>query len=330
MTVQPPQRPNSYPGGESIARVREVHGQYWKAHNLGERLADEQSLAAVAAGQLFDAEDQSSGLRGLGRPAGHVLVIDGLEIAAPWDDPWTVAGMISSLIDRLTDNQYAVVLPRALGDTKGALLGEAGVLLSAERFSDELLIIDTSLAAPEEAARRVAEHLLYSARHGDIDPLDEDRDEDDEGEEVLTARTRAVLHLALRELADQAWQEVSVLGKQPAARSGGGLFGGLPRVTWHQDTSWRRQLARTFDDLAADCTAGTGVEPRCTGEEMALHLGIARARDLTHNRPRLVADTVAGLPEARRDGDWDACSAVLFQDFSNRSPSVRVTRLVPS
>ncbi|MET8413045.1 hypothetical protein ABZV34_34145 [Streptomyces sp. NPDC005195] len=302
-------------GGETIARVRAVRGQYWKAHNLGERLADEQSPAAVAAGQLFDAEGQFlPAYEAFVDLPGNVLVIDGLEIAAPWDDPWTVAGMISSLIDRLTDNQYAVVLPRSLSDTKDALLGEAGVLLSAEPFSDELLIIDTSLAAPEEAARRVAEHLRYRARHGDIDLLDEDWDEDDEGEEVLTARTRAVLHLALRELADQGWHEVSVLGKQPAARSAGGLFGGLPRVTWHQDGSWRRQLARTFDDLAADCTAGTGVEPRCTGEEMALHLGIARARDLTHNRPRLVADTVAGLPEARGDGDWDACSGVLFQD----------------
>ncbi|MGW4982575.1 hypothetical protein [Streptomyces mirabilis] len=301
---------------ETVARVRAVRGRYWKAHNLSERLADEQSLAAVAAQQLFDTEGQFlPAYEAFVELPGNVLVIDRLEIAASWDDPWTVAGMISSIIDRLSDNQYAVILPRTSGDAKDALLSEAGVLLEAEPFSDKLLIIDTSIAAPEEAGHRVSEHLRHRARYGEAGPLSEDWcEEDDEGEEVLTARTRAVLHLALRELADQAWQEVSALGEQPAARSTGGLFGSLPRVTWHQDSSWRRQMARALDDLAADCTSGAEVEPRCTGEEMALHLAIARAQDLTHNRPRLVADTVAGLPEARGDGDWDACSDVLFQD----------------
>jgi hypothetical protein len=241
-------------------------------------------------------------------------VIDDLHIEAPWDDPRVVAGLTSSIIDRLTDNQFAVVLPRVSGDTEGALLTEAGVLLSAEPFSDELLIIDTSLAAPEEAAHRVREHLRSRARYGGADPLNDDWDEEDEDGEVLTARTRAVLHLALQELSDQAWQEVSTLGDQPLQRSAGGLFGSLPRVTWHQDGLWRRQMARAFDDLAADCSSITEVEPRSTGEEMALHLGIARAQDLTHNRPRLVSDTVAPLPEDRRDFDWDACSDILFQD----------------
>ncbi len=301
---------------ETVARVRATRGQFWKAHNLGERLADEESLAAVAAEQLFDADGQF-------RPEyesfvdlpGNVLVVDDLHIAAPWDDPWIVAGLTSSIIDRLTDNQYAVVLPRLSGNTAAALLTEAGVLLSAEPFSDELLIIDTSLAAPEEAAHRVREQLRSRARYGGADLLSEEWDEeDDEGEEVLTARTRAVLHLALQQLSDQAWQEVSTLGDQLAQRNAGGLFGSLPRVTWHQDGSWRRQMAPAFDDPAADCSSDAEVEPRCTGEEMALHLGIARAQDLTRNRPRLVRDTVAGLPEDRGDFDWGACSDVLFQD----------------
>ncbi|MGW4983595.1 hypothetical protein [Streptomyces mirabilis] len=55
-------------------------------------------------------------------------------------------------------------------------------------------------------------------------------------------------------------------------------------------------------------------DPRCTGEEMALHLGIARAEGLTRNRPRLVRETVADLPQHRRDFDWTACSAGLFED----------------
>ncbi|MEU8034880.1 hypothetical protein AB0C13_41335, partial [Streptomyces sp. NPDC049099] len=136
-----------------------------------------------------------------------MLVVDGLRIDPPWDDPLIVAGLISSIIDRLTDNQYAVVLPRVSGDTEAA---QAAVLLSPEPFSDELLIIDTSLAAPEEAAHRVRAKLRSRARYGGADLLSEDWDEeDDEGEEVLTARTRAVLHLALQQLSGQAWQEVS-------------------------------------------------------------------------------------------------------------------------
>lgn len=238
--------------------------------------------------------------------------------------------MVSSIIDRLSDNQYAVILPRT-SEGAGALLTEAGVLLEAEPFSDELLIIDTSLAAPEEAAHRVSARLRSHARYGASDPWTEDWDEDDEeGEEVLTARTRTVLHLAPLELADEAWKEVSTLEDRPAQRTSGGVFGSLPRVTWRQGTmpaaanartavtrgpappSWRRQMARAFDDLAADCTAAVPAEPRSTGEEMALHLGIARAHDLTRNRPRLVADTVAGLPEESGDLDWEACSSDLF------------------
>ncbi|MEU5632224.1 hypothetical protein ACH47C_23945 [Streptomyces rishiriensis] len=301
---------------ETVGTLRATRGLYWKAHNLRQRMADEQSFPAVVSEQLLDATGQF-------RPEfeefvdlpGSVLVIDDLHIAAPWDDPRAVAAVTSSVIDRLADNPFAVVLPRVSGDTEEALLTEAGVLLSAEAFSDELLIIDTSLAAPEEAAHRVREHLRSRARYGGADPRSDNWDEEDEeGDEVLTARTREVLRLALQELSDQAWQEVSALGDQPLQRGAGGLFGSLPRVTWHQDRLWRRQMARAFDDLAADCASTDGVEPRSTSEEMALHLGIARAQDLTRNRPRLVSDAVAALPEDRQDFDWDACSDVLFQD----------------
>ncbi|MCX4598389.1 hypothetical protein OG819_55640 [Streptomyces sp. NBC_01549] len=135
---------------ETVARVRATRGLYWKAHNLHDRIADEQSFPAVVAEQLFDTDGQfTPEYEDVVDLPGNVLVIDDLHIAAPWDDPWVVAGLTSSIIDRLTDNQYAVVLPRVSGDTETALLTEAGVLLSAEPFSDELLIIDTSLAAPK-------------------------------------------------------------------------------------------------------------------------------------------------------------------------------------
>lgn len=184
-------------------------------------------------------------------------------------------------------------------------------------FSDELLILDTSLAAPEEAAHRVRELLRSRARYGGFDPAETGVDEweaDEDGHQVLTARTAVVLRLALDELSTQAWQEVAVLGEEPLRRGAGGLFGSLPPVTLAQDGPWRRKMARAFDDLAAELTAGAEVEPRCTGEEMALHLGIAHARAMERNRPRLVREAVGELPAHRRDYDWDGCSEDLFQD----------------
>ncbi|WP_186001693.1 hypothetical protein [Streptomyces sp. IB201691-2A2] len=70
------------------------------------------------------------------------------------------------------------------------------------------------------------------------------------------------------------------------------------------DGIWRRNMARSFDDLVADFSSEAGVEPRCTAEEMALHLGIARAAELTRNRPRFVREAVGDLPEDSRDFDW--------------------------
>ncbi|MDQ1022649.1 hypothetical protein QF035_000231 [Streptomyces umbrinus] len=305
-------------GDTTVGSLRVTRGLYWKAANLRERMADEQSFLALVAEQLLD-ED------GKFRPefedfvdmASSVLVVDDLDVAAPWNDPWIIAGRAASVIDRLTDNQFAVLFPHAASHSTGvAVLAEAATLLSAEPFSDDLLIIDTALAAPEEAAHRVRERLRDRARYGGSDPWNEDWDEDaegDEGEEVLTARTRAVLRLALQDLSDQAWEEAAALGDEPLPRGAGGLFGSLPPVTLRQDGTWRRNMARSFDDLVSDLSSDADVEPHCTAEEMALHLGIARAGDLTRNRPRRVQETVGELPEHRRDFDWHACSDLLFQ-----------------
>ncbi|MER5696150.1 hypothetical protein ACWDBO_29690 [Streptomyces mirabilis] len=301
-------------GDKAVGSLRATRGLYWKADNLRERMADEQSFLALVAQQLLDEQGRfSPEFEEFVDMAGSVLVVDELDLAAPWDDPWIAAGLAASIIDRLTDNQFAVVFPRVAPGA--ALLAEAATLLAAEPFSDDLLIIDTALAAPEEAAHRVQERLRSRARYGGADPWSEDWDgEEEEEEEVLTARTRTVLRLALEELAGQAWSEATALGDKPLHRGAGGVFGALPPVSLRQDGNWRRQMARSFDDLAADLSSGVEVRPRCTGEEMALHLGIARAEGLTRNRPRLVRETVADLPQHRRDFDWTACSAGLFED----------------
>ncbi|MGW0538252.1 hypothetical protein [Streptomyces sp. NPDC003032] len=120
--------------------------------------------------------------------------------------------------------------------------------------------------------------------------------------------------MALEELSEQIWQDVAAVGDAPVGRGEGRVLGLLPPLTFRQDQQWRRQMARCFDDLAAELAETGAVRPGCTGEEMALQLGIDRAKSLTRNRPRLVAETVEGLGEDRRDFDWDWCSSVLFED----------------
>ncbi|MFC5724159.1 hypothetical protein ACFP1Z_28730 [Streptomyces gamaensis] len=299
---------------ETIGSLRATRGLYWKSGNLHDRMADEQDFLAVASGQLLNPDGSfTDKFEDFIEMPGSVLVIDQLELPAPWDDPLIVAGVATNVIDRLTDNYFAVVFPRATvpGCVGAALLDEAAALLSAEPFSDELRIIDNALAAPEQAAHQVRERLRLRTRCSGAEPWNEDGEDD---YEVLTPRTAAVLRLALKELSDEAWQEAVALGDEPVRRGADGLFGALPPVTFRQDHVWRRQMARTFDDLGDDLAAGTELEPRCTGEEMALHLGIARAKALERNRPRLVREVVAGLPEHRSDFDWFACSSDLFQD----------------
>ncbi|MFC0494974.1 hypothetical protein ACFFKE_08530 [Streptomyces mutabilis] len=57
---------------QPVARMRATRGQYWKAHNLGERMADEPSLASSAI--LFQDHDVlmlfDDSLDGIEDPAG--------------------------------------------------------------------------------------------------------------------------------------------------------------------------------------------------------------------------------------------------------------------
>lgn len=309
--------------GTPVGSLTAVRGLYWKSDNLRERMADEQSFLALVAAQLLDGEGRfTHEFEEFVESASSVLVVDRLHLEEAFADPVVVAVVVAAVIDRLTDNYFAVVLPakNACTDAGSALLAEAGTLLSAREFSEELQIIDNALAAPEEAAQRVRSRLRSLARHGRPAAWDEDDDEgegwDEDGEEdeELTARTAAVLRVALEELSEQAWQDVAAVGDAPLRRGEGRVLGSLPPITFHQDQQWRRQMARCFDDLAADLAETGTVRPLCTGEEMALHLGIDRAKALTRNRPRLVAETVQGLGEGRRDFDWDWCSSVLFED----------------
>ncbi|MFI1226165.1 MULTISPECIES: hypothetical protein [unclassified Streptomyces] len=309
--------------GQRVGTLHAVRALYWKSDNLRERLDDEQSFSSLVAEQVLNSDGQfSAEFEEFTEAVSSLLVIDRLDLQEqePYADPLLVAAVVAAVVDRLTDNYFAVVLPNEDASVAGAaLLAEAGRLLAARSFSDELQVIDTALAAPEEAARRVRGQLLTMVRSGPDaheggEGAWEDEEDGEDGQDI-SVRTAAVLRLALDELAAQAWEDVAEFGDRPVGKGQGLVLGSLPRVTWSQGAQWRRQMARCFDDLAADLAPGArSVTPGCTGEEMALHLGIARARSLTLNRPALVDRAVAELPEGRDDYDWNWCSSVLFED----------------
>lgn len=112
------------------------------------------------------------------------------------------------------------------------------------------------------------------------DGFGEDFDENfDPDAPTLTPRQCHVVAQVARELADTVFADTHLLGDRPVQPSSDAVvLAEFPECTWAQDATWRRTMARAFDDLAADTAAGTDPEPRCTGEEMALHLIIDRAR----------------------------------------------------
>lgn len=137
----------------------------------------------------------------------------------------------------------------------------------------------------------------------------------------LTSRTAAALSACLVVIADQAYDDVITLCDAPADNDRGwGVFNRLPRLSWNQPASWRRQVARAADDLAADIEAGDWPEPRCTAEELVLHLALQDAPSTIE----LAEDAAAadgtepwitrGLPPHPDDYDWEQCADLLFQD----------------
>lgn len=143
----------------------------------------------------------------------------------------------------------------------------------------------------------------------------EDEDCEDCGWQ-LTPRTADLLLTSLSVLADQAYDDAGELRDQPVTSQRRGnweVFTRLPALTWSAGRTWRRRMARAFDDLSDDLEHGQWPQPSCTAEEMALHLAIEDApsylddidtRDTAHSH----------LPEHRDDYDWNACSDLFFQD----------------
>ena len=137
-----------------------------------------------------------------------------------------------------------------------------------------------------------------------------------------------MLRVALEELSEHVWQDVADVGDAPLGRGEGRVLGSLPPITFHQDQQWRRQMARCFDDLAADLAETRAVRPRCTGEEMALHLPGLEKCPLADGHARILwmLPVTAAAMEYRRTHGHEALER-LFHEYAivptdPRRPSV--------
>ena len=84
----------------------------------------------------------------------------------------------------------------------------------------------------------------------------------------------------------------------------------LPPQTFTQSRLWRYQLAEAADALADDTRRWGLPLPRCTGEEMVLHLILRRAAAADGCSP----DQVESWPTEPDDPGWGDLFECLFQD----------------
>lgn len=122
--------------------------------------------------------------------------------------------------------------------------------------------------------------------------------------EMVSPAQAALIADAADSIAAAIRSDADMLGSDAVSEHTGAqlqVLQALPAITFGQSRLWRYQLAEAADRLAGD-TRRWGVPiPRCTGEEMVLHLILRRAQSMA--RPRQV-----------RRGSWEELSQELFQD----------------
>jgi hypothetical protein len=132
----------------------------------------------------------------------------------------------------------------------------------------------------------------------------------------MTPRTATALWSAGQVLADQAYDDVIEHGDDPVSGAEvWAVFDEYPRITKHQNAIWRRQAARSFDDLCADLVAGDWPQPRCPAEEMALHLILRTAEAAVADGWSSLHHHYADLPEHKQDLNWTLLPDILCQDL---------------
>jgi hypothetical protein len=160
---------------------------------------------------------------------------------------------------------------------------------------------------------------LFPVRSCERSHADEDEEMECDvcGDWQLTPRTADMLHTALENLSDEAYEDVEEHGSDPVIRNDANdwnMFDRFPRITWQTDAGWRRQVARACEDLSHDLAAGRWPIPRNNAEEMALHLAIEDAPDYLDEAEDSEDKRHDALPRHPDDYSWDQCSSLLFQD----------------
>ncbi|MGC5258933.1 hypothetical protein ACPXCG_21540 [Gordonia sp. DT218] len=129
----------------------------------------------------------------------------------------------------------------------------------------------------------------------------------------VTPRQRELLRVRLWVYADMLFDEIEEHGDKPVDPQGWWLVAPqLPRCTWHLDATWRRHMARAFDDLAGDMDAGALPYPRSIAEQLALRVAIngAQTAMIDHDYDEIVE----ALPQHPSDRDWARMIDELMSD----------------
>ncbi|OZF26036.1 hypothetical protein [Rhodococcus sp. 14-2483-1-2] len=150
---------------------------------------------------------------------------------------------------------------------------------------------------------------------------------------TLTDRQRELIRIHAWVCADMAYDDLEERGDDPVDTDRWWyLLDRLPECTFAESAMWRRQMARSFDDLAEDLDAGQLPRPRTMAEQLALVIVIAQAAAALSDEG--YGDDVAVLASHPRDGDWDAVTDVLMGDhdvevFYHPATAARGLRVFP-
>ncbi|OZF41823.1 hypothetical protein CH293_27475 [Rhodococcus sp. 14-2470-1b] len=149
----------------------------------------------------------------------------------------------------------------------------------------------------------------------------------------LTDRQRELMRIHAWVCADSAYDDIEERGDDPVVTTEWwNLFDRLPGCTYNESALWRRQMARSFDDLAEDLDAGQLPRPRTMAEQLALMIVIVHASAALSDAE--FGDDVATLPTHPRDSDWEAVSDGLMEDrdadaFYHPSTAAQWLRIFP-
>jgi hypothetical protein len=136
--------------------------------------------------------------------------------------------------------------------------------------------------------------------------------------ELMTPRNTAHIWAAATQLA--AVPDAQLIDVQTRIPLSHSEWGRLPWVITNAPVDWYGELIDAVVNLGDDAAAGRCPIPRCTGEEMALHLVL---EDITDSHDPALSDLTsaacAGLPMLDWDSNWPVIDATLFPNLQVRS-----------